>query len=222
MRIKWPFFWVFMVNYGHLRIAVISKQFRVQTHIWSGLKRSIIFIFSFNKSSKKSRNYAVYEMMLKWSFFLVFMVNYGHLQIAVISKRFWAQMRGFHHWIGIEKLYNVSYLVLKKSSKKLRWMVLELVEDASIVSLPNLFIRTMEFLDAPCISMPACVLPWVRPWVRPSVSHALVKNHQKRVKWSKVKLWNGHWWSIRPGLSSSWRDTLFLDIFQCSIGTEQP
>ena len=69
MRIKWPFFWVFMVNYGHLLKALISKQFRVQTHIWSGMKRSIIFIFSFNKSSKKSRNYAVYEMMLKWSFF---------------------------------------------------------------------------------------------------------------------------------------------------------
>ena len=34
----------------------------------SGLKRSIIFILSFKKSSKKSRRYALYKIMMIWPF----------------------------------------------------------------------------------------------------------------------------------------------------------
>ena len=34
-------------------------------------------------------------------------MNYGHLLQAAISKRFWAQTRRFHYWIGLEKYYNL-------------------------------------------------------------------------------------------------------------------
>ena len=68
-----------------------------------GLKSSIIFIYSFKKLSKRSRSYALYKMMIKWPFFWVFMVNYGHIRKAVISKQSRAQTRGFYHWIGLGK-----------------------------------------------------------------------------------------------------------------------
>ena len=39
-------------------------------------------------------------------------MNYGHLLQAVISKRFRAQVRGFHHWSKLEEYYNLLMNVL--------------------------------------------------------------------------------------------------------------
>ena len=41
------------------------------------------------------------------------MVNHGHLLQAVISKRFRAQTRGFHHWIELKEYHNLHMKLLK-------------------------------------------------------------------------------------------------------------
>ena len=54
----------------------------VDSTIGLGLKSSIIFIWSFKESSKKSRRYAVYKMMIIFAFFLSF---HGELWLTSAS-----------------------------------------------------------------------------------------------------------------------------------------